>query len=95
MTKMAREEILSVGIAIAAQHAGMLANNENVMDEFLFGAFGADSIHNCYKYVEIANKIVDNIGEYVYPDGVVDTEAFRYAIEREVEETFKIHKEEN
>lgn len=95
MTKMTREEIVSVGIAIAAQHAGMLANNENVMDEFSFGAFGADSIHNCYKYIEIVNDIVKDIGEYVLPDGVIDTESFRYSIERAVEETFKIHKEEN
>lgn len=95
MTKMAREEIVSVGIAIAAHRAGVLANNENVMDNFSFGAFGSDSIHNCYRYIEIANKIADNIREYVFPDGVVDTESFRYAIEREVEEAFKIHKEEN
>lgn len=95
MTKMTREEIVSVGIAIAAQHAGMLANNENVMDEFSFGGFGADSIHNCYKYIEIANDIVKDIEAYVLPDGVIDTESFRYSIERTVEETFKIHKEEN
>ena len=75
--KIDEQEVRNVGYTLAGYYAAML---EGRYDSNAFDDFGADSIHNCYEYIEIVDDIVIPYDE----ENRVDTEEYRDRIYRAI-----------